>query len=74
MKHGSSSAPVNKVIYDEPEPESKKKGRPSKEELRKKKIAQASARIAVLMESKHNKTKVAEYIANRILELDEEKR
>jgi hypothetical protein len=73
MKHGSS-APVNKVIYEDSEPEPKKKGRPSKEEIRKRKMAQASARIAMLIDSKHNKSKVSEYISNRILELEEEKK
>lgn len=50
------------------------KGRPSKEEVRKRKLALASASIASLVSSKPTKAKIQEYMENRIMELDEEKR
>ena len=54
--------------------EEKKKGRPSKDELRKAKMAAASTEIAALLEGKHNRSKVRTYFENRIMVLEEEKR
>ena len=55
-------------------PEEKKKGRPSKDELRKAKMAAASTEIAALLGGKHNRSKVRTYFENRIMVLEEEKR
>ena len=77
MKHGTALPPPSIMgstithIGDGPE---KKKGRPSKEEIRKRKLATASAGIAALMASKHTRAKVRDYFENRIMALDEEKR
>jgi hypothetical protein len=49
-------------------------GRPTKDELRKRKLDMADASIQVLMVAKPNRTKIREYIQNRILALDAEKR
>ena len=49
-------------------------GRPTKDELRKRKLDMADASIQVLMIAKPNRTKIREYIQNRILALDAEKR
>jgi ribosomal protein L12E/L44/L45/RPP1/RPP2 len=57
-----------------PVEEKKKGGRPSKEELRRHKLAMASAGIASLMEAKPTKKKIHEYMEKRILELEMEKR
>jgi hypothetical protein len=54
--------------------EKKKGGRPSKEELRRHKLAMASAGIALLIEAKPTKKKIHEYMEKRILELEMEKR
>ena len=56
------------------EPEARKRGRPSKDELRKKKMALASASIAMLVNDKPTKKKIQEYVERRIAELNEEKR
>lgn len=55
------------------EPE-KKKGRPSKEEARRQKMALASEAIAALCSDKPTRAKVRDYFESRIHELDEEKR
>ena len=54
--------------------EEKKRGRPSKDELRKHKLAMASAGINILMTSKPTRKKIHEYMERRILELEMEKR
>ena len=54
--------------------EEKKKGRPSKDEMRKAKMAAASTEIAALLGGKHNRSKVRTYFENRITVLEEEKR
>lgn len=64
----SASAPVV-AATDE-----KKKGRPSKDELRRHKMAMASAGIALLVGDKPTKNKVHKYFEARIATLDEEKR
>jgi len=73
MKHGGGHDVITHVGSPEPEP-AKKKGRPSKEEVRKHKLAMASDRIAILVESKLTKAKIREYFQSRIMELDEERR
>jgi len=57
---------------DEPEP--RKRGRPSKDELRKHKMSLASASIAMLVNDKPTKKKIQEYMERRIAQLNEEKR
>ena len=69
MKHGTPvTMPMN--VVEEP----KKKGRPSKDEIRKHKLSMASDQIAVLVESKPTRNKIRDFLESRILELDEEKR
>lgn len=71
MKYGitTSSAPT-----PPPTPEEPKKGRPSKEDIRKRKMDMASTAISALLESKPTKAKIRSHIESRIAELDEEKR
>jgi hypothetical protein len=73
MKEGSS----NPVVYPSSSvsgTEKPKIGRMTKDDVRKHKMTLASAGIQVLVVSKPNKNKIREYIKNRILQLDEEKR
>lgn len=75
MKDG----PSNVVVYPSspssaPVTEKAKKGRMTKDDARKHKMDLASAGIQVLVVSKPNKNKIREYIKNRILQLDDEKR
>jgi hypothetical protein len=62
------------VMTMEPLKEKNKGGRPSKEELRKRKLALASAGIAALVGNKPTRAKIRDYLESRIMELDEEKR
>jgi hypothetical protein len=74
MKDGTTVSHVySEEIGAEPE-EKRGKGRPSKEESRKKKMALASAMIGILVNSKPTKAKMEEYFLKRITELDAEKR
>jgi hypothetical protein len=70
MKHGTPVTMPMNVVVEEP----KKKGRPSKDDIRKHKLAMASSKIAVLVESKPTRNKIRDFLESRILELDEEKR
>lgn len=76
MKGGSD----NVVVYpsshsmSEPAAEKSKQGRMTKDDLRRHKMDMASAGIQVLIVSKPNRNKIREYIKNRILQLDDEKR
>jgi hypothetical protein len=75
MKHGTTSVPsAISVPSTEHTSSGAKKGRPSKDELRRHKLDLADAGIQVLLVSKPNKAKIREYIQNRILQLDGEKR
>lgn len=80
MKHGTGSkASVPSAIsvlasVSDSSSSGAKRGRPSKDELRRHKLDLASAGIQVLLVSKPNKAKIREYIQNRILQLDGEKR
>lgn len=80
MKHGggasahSVSAAAAAATMDDEEVGGRKRGRPSKDELRKRRLDLAHATIQVLMVTKPNRAKIREYIQNRILELDEENR
>lgn len=74
MRDGTT---VSHVYSEEPglEPEEKRgRGRPNKEETRRKKMALASATIGILVNSKPTKAKIEEYMLKRITELDAEKR
>jgi hypothetical protein len=73
MKHGTS-IPMTNTIMMEPAEEPKKKGRPSKDEIRKHKLSMASDQIAVLVESKPTRNKIREFLRSRITQLDDEKR
>jgi len=57
-----------------PVEESKKKGRPSKDELRRHKLAMVSDQIALLVESKPTRNKIRDFMSSRITQLDDEKR
>jgi hypothetical protein len=59
---------------DDEEVGGRKRGRPSKDELRRRRLDMAHATIQVLMVAKPNRAKIREYIQNRIMELDEVKR
>lgn len=68
MKHGTSAPDVITLVEEKP----KKAGRPSKEELRRHKLALASGRVAVLIENKPTKAKIRDHMQSRIMELDAE--
>jgi hypothetical protein len=75
MKHGSPAHSVSAVAaMDDEEVGGRKRGRPSKDELRRRRLDMAHATIQVLMVAKPNRAKIREYIQNRIMGLDEEKR
>jgi hypothetical protein len=75
MKGGSANVVITPPSsFSEPAPEKAKKGRMTKDEVRKHKMDMASAGIQVLVVSKPNRNKIREYIKNRILQLDDEKR
>ena len=70
-----ASAPVmSSVAVSESRSEKRGGGRPTKDELRRRKLDLADASIQVLMVAKPNRAKIREYIQNRILALDIEKR
>jgi hypothetical protein len=69
MKHGTPALPVAELPVEET-----KRGRPSKEETRRRKMAMASDAIAMLIESKPTKNKIRNYLEDRIAQLDMEKR
>jgi hypothetical protein len=76
MKGASANVVVHPPAqsFSEPAPEKAKKGRMTKDEVRRHKMDLASAGIQVLVVSKPNRNKIREYIKNRILQLDDEKR
>jgi hypothetical protein len=79
FKGRSSSAPAmvsSASAVAEPESRSERRGggRPTKDELRRRKLDLADASIQILMVAKPNRAKVREYIQNRILALNIEKR
>jgi hypothetical protein len=76
MKGGSANVVITPppMSFSEPAPEKAKKGRMTKDEVRKHKMDMASAGIQVLVVSKPNRNKIREYIKSRILQLDDEKR
>jgi hypothetical protein len=69
-----SSAPVISPTTGNVVVEPAKRGRPSKEDVRRQKMDLASAAIAHLCSDKPTRNKVREYITNRIAHLNEEKR
>ena len=69
MKHGTVTPVAVPTVTEEP----KKKGRPSKEEVRRHKMAMASAGIALLISNKPTRNKIRNYMQSRIESLDEEK-
>jgi len=76
MKHGGPAHSVSAAAaaMDDEEVGGRKRGRPSKDELRRRRLDMAHATIQVLMVAKPNRAKIREYIQNRIMELDEVKR
>jgi hypothetical protein len=76
MKGGSQNVIVHPPMssFSEPAPEKTKIGRMTKDDVRRHKMDLASAGIQVLIVSKPNRNKIREYIKNRILQLDDEKR
>jgi hypothetical protein len=71
MKSGTGP-PVRNVIVMSEEPT--KRGRPSKDELRKQKLALSDAHIATFVEAKPTRAKLRTFIEERIKQLEEEKR
>ena len=65
----SSVSPAGNVLV-----EPVKKGRPTKDDLRRQKMDMASAAIGILVESKPTKAKIREYMEARIAQLNLEKR
>jgi hypothetical protein len=75
MKGGSANVIVHPTeSFSEPVAEKSRKGRMTKDDVRRHKMDLASAGIQVLVVSKPNRNKIREYIKNRILQLDDEKR
>jgi len=75
MKSGSANVVVHPTeSFSEPVVEKVKKGRMTKDDVRRHKMDLASAQIQVLVVSKPNRNRIREYIKNRILQLDDEKR
>jgi hypothetical protein len=76
MKGGSGNVVVHPPTpsFSEPVAEKTRKGRMTKDDVRRHKMDLASAGIQVLVVSKPNRNKIREYIKNRILQLDDEKR
>jgi len=69
---GAGHAPVSSAAPGTAE--AAKKGRPTKDDIRRQKMDQASAAIVALLSNKPTKNKVREYITGRIAQLNEEKR
>ena len=69
---GAGHAPVSSAAPGTAE--ATKKGRPTKDDMRRQKMDQASAAIVALLSNKPTKNKVREYITGRIAQLNEEKR
>jgi len=72
MRNGTGHDVISHVPAS-PEPV-KKKGRPSKDEIRRHKLAMADDSVQLLVEDKPTRNKIRDYIEHRILELDMEKR
>lgn len=70
----SAPPPSIEASVSEPAPEKTRRGRMTKDEARRHKMDLALAGIQVLVVSKPNRNKIREYIKNRILQLDDEKR
>lgn len=73
MKNGTGHDVISHVPPAAPEPV-KKKGRPSKDEIRRHKLSMADDGVQLLVEDKPTRNKIRDYIEHRILELDEDKR
>ena len=69
---GAGHAPVSSAASGTAE--AVKKGRPTKDDIRRQKMDQASAAIVALLSNKPTKNKVREYMTGRIAQLNEEKR
>ena len=76
MKSGTGlhAAIASNVVVMEGAEGAKKRGRPSKEELRKQKLALADAHIAIFVEAKPTRAKLRTFMEERIRQLEEEKR
>jgi hypothetical protein len=70
----SSSVAAATAAISESASEKPKRGRMTKDEVRRHKMDLASAGIQILVVSKPNKNKIREFMKNRILQLDDEKR
>jgi len=66
--HAPTVSPTSGMV------EAPKKGRPTKDDIRRQKMDQASAAIVALLSNKPTKNRVREYITGRIAQLNEEKR
>ena len=76
MKGGSENVVVHPPTssFEESAAEKPRKGRMTKDDVRRHKMDLASAGIQVLVLSKPTKNRIREYIKDRILQLDDEKR
>ena len=76
MKGSSENVVVHPSMasFSEPAAEKPKKGRMTKDDVRRHKMDMASAGIQVLVVSKPTRNRIREYIKDRILQLDDEKR
>jgi hypothetical protein len=73
MKNGTGHDVISHVGLPAEAPE-KKRGRPTKDEARRHKLAMADASIQLLVEDKPTRNKIRDYMERRIMELDAEKR
>ena len=74
MKSGSGLPVRNVIVPLGGSEEPTKRGRPSKDELRKQKLALSDAHIATFVEAKPTRAKLRTFIEERIKQLEEEKR
>lgn len=66
--HAPTVSPTSGMV------EAPKKGRPTKDDIRRQKMDMASAAIVALLSNKPTKNRVREYMTGRIAQLNEEKR
>jgi hypothetical protein len=73
MKHGAVGGAGLPPPEEPKELKEPKRGRPSKDDVRRHKLAMASAQVALLVDSKPTRNKIRDYMQSRIEQLDLEK-
>lgn len=73
MRNGTGHVAPSAAVAPPMEEKPAKKGRPTKEEVRRHKLGMADASIQLLVEDKPTRNKIRDYMEHRILELDLEK-